>query len=409
MLIEHVIVSLVVLLLLALLAEKASRAVNLPYCSMLVLMGFVLSEIIVFFGIDTGIRADNFHDLIFFVFIPVLVFDAAFRINKQLLLKNIFPILVFAIIGMLVTAGITAVGLYYGIGHASGFPWIAALLTAAILAATNPAAVLAQLREAGASRRVEITLEGESLFNDAVAIVLFSLFLSLSLAVDTPVSLLDASMTFVKVFAGGCLVGLVIGYIAGVINNSQQNSVVSGVLTIVVAYGSCLMAEQLFQVSGVMSTLVAAMIMSIMMGRKDIKVDATKSVYLWDLLGHVASSIVFIIMGVTITVGMFEERWLAMLIAIVAVMVARLISVYGLLSLTAVAQKQPVDLRSQSIIVWGGLRGAVTLALALSLPVSLEYWWTIQSIAFGVVVFSLFVQAPTMRFMVARLKVGDDY
>jgi len=93
-----------------------------------------------------------------------------------------------------------------------------------------------------------------------------------------------------------------------------------------------------------------------------------------------------------------------MLIAIAAVLVARAVSTYSSLSLLGLFQKEPLDLRSQTVIVWGGLRGGVALALALSIPISLDYWWTIQSIAFGVVLFTLFIQAPTIHLIVKRLQ-----
>ena len=179
----------------------------------------------------------------------------------------------------------------------------------------------------------------------------------------------------------------------------------SGVLTLAVAYGAYLLAELVFGVSGVMSTLAAAISMSSMLRNTralDGRID-----YLWDLIGHVANAVVFLIMGVTVTLAMFEERWLAMLIAIAAVLLARAASTYGSLSLLGLLQKKPVDFRSQTVMVWGGLRGAVALALALSVPVTLDYWWTIQSIAFGVVLFTLFVQAPTIRWLVDRLGVRE--
>ena len=108
-------------------------------------------------------------------------------------------------------------------------------------------------------------------------------------------------------------------------------------------------------------------------------------------------------MGAVITLEMFEQRWLAMLIAIVSLLIARAFSVYGVLLFFAFFKKLKVPFLSQTVMVWGGLRGAVTLALALSLPTSLDYWWTIQSIAFGVVMFSLFVQAPTMSLLARKL------
>jgi CPA1 family monovalent cation:H+ antiporter len=129
----------------------------------LVIAGYVASELAVMSGIDTGIRAENFHDLIFYVFIPVLVFESAYKINKDLLLENIIPVITLAVIGLLLTASLIAVGLNYGIAHSAGFPLIAALLTGFMLAATDPVAVVARLREIGVPERLSVLLEGESL------------------------------------------------------------------------------------------------------------------------------------------------------------------------------------------------------------------------------------------------------
>lgn len=401
--IEHVIATLVVLLLLAFIAEPVSRVVRLPYSSVLVLAGYVASELAVMSGVDTGIRADNFHDLIFYVFIPLLVFESAYKINKDLLLENIVPIIILAVIGLLLTASLTAVGLYYGIAHSVGFPLIAALLTGSILAATDPVAVVARFREIGAPERLSVLLEGESLFNDATAIVLFGLFLSMALSLESSITAAGVIVEFIIIFFGGLATGLATGLVAGLANRAFNNTLMTGVLTLIVAYGSYLLAEELFEVSGVMSTLVAAIVMSVMLRTEPGENANIKNEYLWDVIGHIANAIVFIIMGVTITLSMFEERWLAMLIAIVAVFIARAASTYGSLSLLGLFQKKPIDLRYQTVMVWGGLRGAVALALALSIPVTLDYWWTIQSITFGVVLFTLFIQAPTIRLLVDKL------
>jgi monovalent cation:H+ antiporter, CPA1 family len=398
----HVTAAFVVLLLLALLAEPISRLIRLPYSSVLVLAGYVASELAVLSGIDTGIRAENFHDLIFYVFIPVLVFESAYTVNKNLLFENIIPVIILAIIGLIVTATLTAVGLYYGIAHPVGFPWIAALLAGSILAATDPAAVVARLREIGVPERLAVLLEGESLFNDATAIVLFGLFLSMALSLQNSVTTSVVIAEFMKIFFGGLATGLVTGLTAGLVNKGINKTLMTGVLTLIVAYGSYLIAEKLFEVSGVMSTLAAAITMSAIPGKESGE-NTLKNEYLWDVIGHIASAVVFIIMGVTITIGMFEERWLAMLIAVAAVLIARAVSVYGSLSLLGLFQKKPVDLPCQTVMVWGGLRGAVALALALSIPVTLDYWWTIQSIVFGVVLFTLFIQAPTIRLLVDKL------
>jgi len=145
--------------------------------------------------------------------------------------------------------------------------------------------------------------------------------------------------------------------------------------------------------------------MSLVGEKQGASVASDNNEYLWEFISHIANVFVFLVVGAVITLSMFEERWLAMLIAIGAVSLARAVSVYGGLSLIALFQKEPVNAKYQTVMVWGGLRGAVTLALALSLPTSLDYWWTIQSIAFGVVIFSLFVQAPSMRLLVNRLGI----
>ena len=415
MIVEHIILALVLILGLSLIAQPVSRLLHMPFASILVLLGFITSEIVVYAGIDTGIRSDNFQSIIFYVFIPVLVFESAYNIDKSQLKKNLVVILFLAIVAMLLTCFIVAALLFYGIGHESGFPWAAALITGAILAATDPVAVVAKLREMDAPKRVSVLLEGESLFNDATAIVLFGLFLSMATATagvgsaGDMHSIADVIVRFVTIFAGGALIGLMVGLFFGFLQKIVKQNLLTGVMSLMVAYGSYLLAEY-FKVSGVMSTLLAALSFS-MLSHGAVKSSAKSSEsdmankYLWDVLSHVANVSVFLVVGAVITLEMFEQRWLAMLIAIFSLLLARAISVYGVLVLFSFFKDLKVSFSAQTVMVWAGLRGAVTLALALSLPTNLDYWWTIQSIAFGVVMFSLFVQAPTMQLLVKRLSL----
>ena len=417
MLVEHIVLALVLILGLSLIAQPVAKWLSMPLASILVLLGYLTSELVVYAGIDTGIRADNFQSIIFYVFIPVLVFESAYNIDKQQLKDNLLVVLFLAVIAMLLTCLIAAVLLFYGIAHETGFPWLAALITGAILAATDPVAVVDKLREMKAPKRISVLLEGESLFNDASAIVLFGLFLSMATAADSVASintihsLLDVAVSFLSVFFGGALAGMFIGLLFGLLQKRVKQPVLTGVMSLVVAYGSYILAEY-FMVSGVMSTLLAALSFSMLSesedklpdGQKtDTQMGITGNKYLWNMLSHVANVSVFLIMGAVITLEMFEQRWLAMLIAIVSLLIARAFSIYGVLLFFAFFKKLKVPFLSQTVMVWGGLRGAVTLALALSLPTSLDYWWTIQSIAFGVVMFSLFVQAPTMSLLARKL------
>ncbi len=417
MLVEHIILALVLILGLSLIAQPVSRWLRLPFASVLVLLGYLSSELVIYAGYDTGIRADNFQSIIFYVFIPILVFESAYSIDKQTLKKNLVVILFLAIIAMSLTCGIAAALLFYGIGHQAGFPWLAALITGSILAATDPVAVTDKLREMKAPKRIGVLLEGESLFNDATAIVLFSLFLSmatasgvlateLSTSTGTIQQVVDIVVRFLVIFFGGALTGLIIGSVFGYIQKKIKQVLLTGVLSLLVAYGSFLLAEY-FLVSGVMATLLAALSFSVL-GQSAGKSADTDNRYLWDMLSHLANVSVFLVVGAVITLEMFEQRWLAMLIAIVAVLTARALSVYGVLACFTFFDSLKVSLAAQTVMVWGGLRGAVTLALALSLPTSLDYWWTIQSIAFGVVLFSLFVQAPTVSLLANKLSLREE-
>jgi len=182
-----------------------------------------------------------------------------------------------------------------------------------------------------------------------------------------------------------------------------QDTVTKSLATIISAYLAFALAESFLHVSGVMSVLVTGLILGHMIhhARPDTTVGFIQE--LWEFNAFVANALVFLLMGVVITTGMFEERWLAMLIGIGGVLVARATGIYlGLPLVSILPGVQPIRLGERTLLFWGGVRGAVTLALALSLPVELDYWWTVQSIAFGVVLFTLFVQAPTLPLVMRQ-------
>ncbi len=394
---EHAILIFSGLLLLAIVIQPLARKFNVPFTATLVVAGFIASELLVMAGIDTGIRAENFHDLIFFVFLPVLVFESAYNINARLLWKNLLPILFLAIPLMLLSTVITAALVYFGIGHPAGFPWIAALLTGALLSATDPVAVVALLRQMGVSERLAMLMEGESLFNDATAIVVFSVFLAIATGSDGPMSAGDASQHFLRTFLGGILTGIVSGLIFTVLIKLSSETIIKALASVISAYLAYIVAETVLHVSGVMAVLITGLILGYRRQHAGTGTATGFEQELWEFNAYVANVLVFLFVGVTITLGMFEERWLAMLIGIAGVLLARALGILACVPvLNRVTPIEPVSRPFQVVMLWGGLRGAITLALALSLPTSLDYWWTIQSIAFGVVLFTLFIQATTM-------------
>ncbi len=395
------------MLLTAVLVQPLAERLHVPFFALLVVAGFVGSELLVAAGIDTGLRWHHFHDLVIYVFLPILIFESAVHLDTKLLFRNLLPILILAIPLMLLSAVISAVVLYYGIAHPSGFPWIAALLTGALLAATDPVAVIELFKKIGAPKRLIVLIEGESLFNDATAIVLFSILLSVAVATEqTAIGWLDGLGAFTLVFFGGIATGILVGLLTQLLMRFLKAPVPEAVCSLAGAFGAFLLAEEWLNVSGVMAVLVTGLWIG-WAKQQDTKSNEKNFLFqLWAFNAYIANAMIFLLAGITITTDMFSHQWQAMLLGILAVLVARAIGIFAFVPLvSALPGVEKINRSYQGILYWGGVRGAVALALALSLPLSLEYWWTIQSITYGVVLFTLFVQAPTIQPLMRRLKI----
>lgn len=364
------------------------------------LTGFLAGLSLPFLEVDTGIRAKNLQDIVFFVILPILIFEAAWHLKLKSLKRWIFPILTLATMGVLVSCLITAAIVYFFIGHASGFPWIAALLTGAILAATDPVAVIAQLKSLKVPTDLTTLFEGESLFNDATAIVLFSIILGIATQQAGDESYL---LYFLRVFLGGLLCGIVIGLLSAIFVLVLRNKSTTVVVLILTAFASFYLAEHIFHVSGIMSVMFSAMITRWSMREFEDSL-AQDVLPTWEWLGTLLNALLFTIMGLTMTIAMFIEQWLAIAIAIAASLIGRACAVISS-SYTTRASTYNISTNRQILLTWGGLRGAIAIALVLCLPLSLPYWWTIQAMVFGVVTFSLLIQAPSNQWLVKKLEL----
>ncbi len=404
MLTSHAFLFFLALLLFAALLESVVEKIRVPFSVFLVLVGYIGSELMTrVFGIDTGIRWENFNFIITYFILPIMIFRVAIRIDIKALWKDVIPISLLALPLMLISAGVTAAGVYYGIHH-PGFPWIAALLTGALLSATDPAAVLALLKKSGALERLSLILEGEGLFNDTAAVVLFSIMISIALTGEQSSTWGNAIIQFLSLFCGGIAVGAMVGIVAHVIFRFSTDTNIHVLVTIVSTYASFIIAQDFLNLSGVMAVLSAGLIIGSLKKRSQQNKNDQFVGNFWGFTASIAESLIFLLAGVTINLSMFSEQWLAILIGIVAVFVSRVVIVLGVFPLTnQLPGMTPVTLKQQIVLTWGGVRGTVTLALALSLPLSLSYWYTIQSIAYGVVLFTLFVQVTTMNPLIRRL------
>jgi len=301
---------------------------------------------------------------------------------------------------------IIAALLYFGIDNTAKFPLIAAMVSAVLLAATDPASVITLLEKTNAPPHVAMLLEGESLLNDATAIVLFGILISAVIMPDEPQSASFVMFEFTRVLAGGIVTGLVLGGFAGLLIRYFTQALHHTVISLAFAYLSFVLADSVFHVSGIMAVLtvgltIAHFLQSSPAGNNKATIETVLP--FWGVLKYIASALAFLLVGVTINLSFFTDLWLPLLLGIVAVLVARAISVYLVLPVFTIVQpSNKLTLQHKHVLFGGGVRGAITAALALSLPVEMEGWWIAQSIGYGVVIFSLFIQTPLLNQYLSR-------
>ena len=397
--ISQLLLSFSLLMLIALALYPLAEKYLLPYPTLLVMAGYIGSEILISQGMDTGLRWDSFRDLVYYILLPVLIYEAAFLLSGEKLLRNLFPILLLSIPFMLASTLITAILIYFGIHHPSGFPLIAAMMTGALLSATDPSTIAPLLNRLHASERLVSLLEGESLFNSVMAIILVSLILEFVIAGGGSLTFSSSFILFVRMFTGGLLLGIAVGAIGWGLSLLIRQTVLRGVISLVTSYSGYLMAEIWLDVSGLLAVLVAGLILN-GFAQKSGKESQQFLQQLWEYKAYIAKVLLFILLGVSIRFSLLTDQWIAILIGIVAVLAARAVIVFlGLWLFSHRKKPEAFTTTNKKIIFWGNIKGAATIALVLSLPDTLPYSTTIQGIAYGVILFSLFVQAPTLRFL----------
>lgn len=373
------------LLLVASLVGIVTNRLRLPYTVGLVLIGLALSL--------QGQENIEIPPAIFLgLLVPPLIFEAAFHININDLIKDLAPILALAIPGVLITTLLVGGVVAWG----TGFPLATALVFGALVAATDPIAIVALFRTLGVPKRLLVLLEGESLFNDGTAIVVFNLMIVI--AVTGIFDPLGSVIDFIVVAGGGLAVGFVLGVIISQAIRFIDDALIVTTLTTVLAFGSYLLAEQ-FHVSGVLAVVGAGMV-SGNIGPRGMSPSTRILVFnFWDYAAYLANSVVFLLIGIQIDLPVLLSDWQVILWAILAVLVARAVSVYGL---SWIGKGMP--LRFKNVLYWGGLRGAISLALAISLPASLgSAREEIRAMSFGVVLFTLLVQGLSMKPLINRM------
>ncbi len=387
---------------LAILGLILSRLIRIEKTLCCLGVGFVAGLLVGPLGLDTGIRAGSVQDLVFYLLLPPLLFQAAWHIAPSMLRRWLIPIVTFATLGVAISVAVVAGLIFLAIDH-SGFPWYAALLTGAILSATDPVSVVNLLRAENAPEDIATLVEGESIFNDATAAVLFTVFLGFAINGANEFSSAEIAGNILTHILGGMMVGLMLGLVTAVLILFLKSSVIANLILVASAFGSFYISAELLGLSGIVSVVSTALVARSVLRELEQQFLHEAEVT-WSWLGETFIALIFTLMGLVIVPSMFLDQWLAIAIAIVAALLARAATVYSCSSLSSLLMRHHTIPGSWNpVLVWGGLRGAIAVALVLTLPVQLGYWYTIQSMVFGVVLFNLLAQGTTCRSLVRKL------
>lgn len=392
--------TLLALLVAVVLVAFVTRFIRVPYTIALVVVGLAL-------GITGGpFQVSLSEDVILTVFLPALLFEAAYNLPWKHLRAEFRFISGLAIPGVLVSTLVVG-----AIMHLAGLAWLVALLFGALISATDPVSVLAIFKQLKADRRLATVVEAESLFNDGTALVIFQILLGVIVA--GRVAPLLTGLAFVVSIIGGVAVGAGLGYLTARLLRTVDDYLIEITCTLLLAYGTFILTEHLaVTVQGVRlgaSPVIAVVVAGLVIGNYAAQISMSETTRAamdgaWELITYLANSYIFLLIGLQIHRIPIGRGDLTLIFwAVVSILVARALIVYGGMVTLNLGQPRPrrFPLRYQHIVVWGGLRGAVALAAALSIPDAfVPERATLLLLTFAIVLFTLLVQGMTIRPLV---------
>jgi len=388
----------VALITLAAIVGLVVRGLAIPYTVALVLLGLAGTF---FLPRDLFVVTP---ELVLLVLLPGLVFEAALKIEFADLRSSLGGVALLAIPGVLISAAIVAIVL----NLATGLRLELGFVVGAMVAATDPAAVIATFRQLGSPRRLATLIESESLFNDGTALVVFAIALR---AVTGGISGGEVVVTLVGTIVVSTAIGLLVGYVVARAIATIDDHLIELTLSLAAAYGTYLVADQLHQ-SGIIATVVAGVVIgnhgrSIGMSARSQEALDT----VWEFFAFLLTALVFLLVGLAIDLPRLIDTLPSIIWGVVAILAGRALVIYvlfGPASRLAVRLRggHQVPLAWLHVLFWAGLRGAVAVAMALSLPVDFPERALLQQITFGIVLFTLLVQGTTAEWVIERVGVG---
>lgn len=367
-------------------------------------------------GLDNALIGDWLRGLVsvtldpgwfLFFFLPALLFQSALSLDYRDILDDLGPIVLLAVVAVFVTT--LAVG--YGLAWTTGVSLALALLLGAVVATTDPVAVIAVFRDVGAPGRLRTIVEGESLLNDAAAIVLATLFLSI-LTGEAQADLLRGTLGFFAQFIGGAAIGLIGGLIASSLAFAlmrQRDALAT--LSVALCYLVYFLANDVAKVSGIVAVVMAGLVFG---GRLRVRWDqraAGDVLMIWDQLAFWSSVLIIVLASIRIPGALYQVGPAiipGLAVTVIATLAARAAILWGLLpAMHLLGLANAVDHRYRAVMLWGGMRGAVTLVLALALgsssTVSVEDQAYLAALASAYVLFTLIVQGTSLRWLIRAL------
>ena len=379
-----------ILLFVCALVAIIARRLRMPYS-----VGLVLAGMGLYFS-HVRLELHLTRDLIFVLLLPPLVFEAALCISWRELKKDLPVVTLLATVGVLLAGSVTAAGMHYALN----WNWGSATVFGVLIAATDPVSVIAALNDAGVQGRLRLLIEAESLLNDGTAAVAFVAVLSVLAGEHHDV--LSITGTLLLTIGGGVFSGAIVGWGFMLLAGRTADRLVEITLTTLAAYGSFFVAEH-YHLSGVLAALTAGLVVgNYGMGSATSDANRRDLESFWEFVAFIASSLIFVLMGAQEAQQHITELWRPALIGIGLVMCGRAVAIYPLCGIFAHTRFR-IETRDQHVLFWGGLRGALALALALTLPQDLPERDAIIRITFAVVAFSIFAQGLSITPLLRRL------